>query len=234
MKRTLLLILSVLLCTALVCPAGATENQFVPSITYKDGPTIEKADLGGDPVGSCLVVSSITDAREKTTDIYQEDRDLLLEVYEKLTDGTMKLPLEGDYVIRELVDVSFRKTSCVENPHPHREDLKKEGTVLTVDFDLGVPKDIPVAVLTYIDGEWKPVEKVVNNGDGTVTVVFEDICPVAFCVDPFDVSLPPKTGDEARRELILWTGALILSAAAIPVLLYLRKKSGRKHSRGRK
>ena len=229
MKRILIMLLALVLCIGMVVPALAADNKFVPSISYKDGPEIEKGDLDGDPVGPCLIVSSITDCREKTTDIYQEDRDLLLEVYKKLSDGTMKLPLEEDYVIRELVDVSWRKTTCVEPDHPHKEELKKEGTLLTVVFDLGIPKNIPIIVMTYIDGEWEPVEKVVNNGDGTVTVVFEDICPVVFCVDPNDVYTPPKTGDEARNSLILWIALLVVSAIAIAVLLYLRKRSHGKH-----
>ena len=116
----------------------------------------------------------------------------------------------------------------MENPHPHREDLKKEGTLLTVDFDLGVPKGIPVIVMTYINGKWEPVESVVNNGDGTVTVIFEDICPVVFCVDPNDVYMPPKTGDQARQDMILWISLMAVSVIAIVVLLVLRKRSRRR------
>ena len=228
MKRIVTLLLALVLCAGMAVPVLAADNKFVPSISYKDGPDIISGDLDGTPVGSCLIVSSITDCRDKTTDIYQEDRDLLLEVYKELSDGTMKLPLEEDYVIRELVDVSWRKTSCVENPHPHREDLKKEGTLLTVDFDLGVPKGIPVIVMTYINGKWEPVESVVNNGDGTVTVIFEDICPVVFCVDPNDVYMPPKTGDQARQDMILWISLMAVSVIAIVVLLVLRKRSRRR------
>ena len=228
MKRIVTLLLALVLCAGMAVPVLAADNKFVPSISYKDGPDIISGDLDGTPVGSCLIVSSITDCRDKTTDIYQEDRDLLLEVYKELSDGTMKLPLEEDYVIRELVDVSWKKTSCVENPHSHREDLKKEGTLLTVDFDLGVPKGIPVIVMTYINGKWEPVESVVNNGDGTVTVIFEDICPVVFCVDPNDVYMPPKTGDQARQDMILWISLMAVSVIAIVVLLVLRKRSRRR------
>lgn len=228
MKRIATLLLALLLIAALAAPALAAENKFVPSISYKDGPDIVSGDLDGTPAGPCLVVSSITDCRDKSTDIYQEERDLLLEVYKDLSDGTVKLPIEEDYVIRELVDVSWKKTTCVENPHPHREELKQEGVHLTVDFDLGVPKDIPILVLTYIDGEWIPVEKVVNNGKGIVTVTFEDICPVVFCVDPNDVYMPPKTGDQARQDMILWISLMVLSVIAIVVLLVLRKKKHHK------
>lgn len=231
MKRIAILFLALLLCAGLAAPALAAENKFVPSISYKDGPDIESGHLDGDPVGDCLIVSTITDCRDKTTDIPQADRDLLLQVYKDLTDGTMKLPLEEDYVIRELVDVSFRQTGCVEKPHPHKEELAKEGTKLTVIFDLGVPKNIPVVVMTYINGKWEPAENVVNNGDGTVTVIFEDICPVVFCVDPNDVYTPPKTGDAYRKSLLLWSTLLVTSSAALALLLYRRQRSRRRHRR---
>ena len=160
------------------------------------------------------------EAEEKTTDIYQEDRDLLLEVYEELTDGSMQLPLENDeYVIRELVDVSFT-TECDE-AHDHKEELAEEGTTIEITFDLGVDPDEEVIVMAYIDGQWVPVE-CENNGDGTVTCVFEDICPVVFCVK--NTTPPAQTGDEAGRQLILWIVLMAVSFAAIVILVVGRRK----------
>lgn len=246
MKHILALILALMIGTTVVCPAAAAENDFVPSISYKDGPEIgdavivEKEETEDPenpspqkPVGSCLVVTSTTQAKEKTTDIYQEERDLLLEIYEQLADGEMKLPLEKDYVIRDLVDVSFKKMPCVENDHQHEEEMDQPETKLVATFDLGVPAGVPVDVLTYRNGEWIPAERVVNNGDGTITVTFRYIGPVAFCVEPGINILPPKTGDAFRRELILWTFLLVLSATAIPLLLIYREKSQKKHRRHR-
>lgn len=228
MRRIIGFLGALLMCFMLACPAFAAANTFVPSISYKDGPEIEESTLEGEDVGDCLVVTSITEAKDGTTDIYQEDRDLLLDVYDQLSDGSMKLPLENDeYVIRELVDVSFKKTACVEKEHGHKEQLALDGTTITIDFDLGVGPNTEVIVMVYIDGEWTPIESVTNNGDGTLTCVFEDICPVAFCVEEGAEEEPPYTGDTAGRELIVWIVLMLLCLAAIVVLLAQRRKHTR-------
>ena len=73
----------------------------------------------------------------------------------------------------------------------------------------------------------------VNNGDGTLTCVFEDICPVVFCVEEdYHIGPPPKTGDEFGRKLPLWIALMVVSLIAIVVLvvLYRKKdKDGHKH-----
>lgn len=202
--------------------SGSGDSIFVPSIPYKDGPDIEEGEMDGEDVGDCLVISTITEAKEKTTDIYQEDRDLLLEVYEEISSGEMELPLEEDYVVRELVDVSWKKTTCVEEEHGHKEWLHEEDTTITITFDLGVGPDEDVIVLVYIDGEWVEAVSVINNGDGTVTVVFEDICPVAFCVEKRYI--PPQTGDEAGNQLYFFAVLLGVSLVGLTGLLIWRKK----------
>ena len=224
MRKIMSLMVALLLFVGLVCPALAAESVFVPSISYKDGPDIEDAEADGKDVKGCLVVTTITEARNKSTDIYQEDRDLLLEVYEKLNDGDMELPLDDDYVIRELVDVSWKKTPCVEAEHGHKQWLQEEDTTISITFDLGVNKSTEVVVMAYVDGQWVEAESVVNNGDGTVTVVFEDICPVAFCVKRSTQIQPPKTGDPAAENLPVYVAALVVSAVALVALLIWRGK----------
>lgn len=229
MKKTIACLLALMLCLALSLPVSAAQTDFVPSVTYKDGPEIKDAELSGEGVGDCLVVTSIREAKEKTTDIHQEDRDLLLEVYKEITNGNMELPLEEDYVVLELVDVSFAANGCVEPDHPHEEDLAKEGTTLEVDFSLNVDPGVKVVVLVYLDGEWIPVETV-NNGDGTVTCTFEDICPVAFAV-PDDTRLdPPKTGDTSN--IGLWVAVMLLALVGIvATALIYRSKTKHRHRR---
>lgn len=233
MKKILCLIMALMACAALALPAMAEESVFVPSIGYKDGPEVEQAVQDGEEVSGCIVVTSIPEARERTTDIFQEDRDLLLEVYEALSDGSMELPLRNDYVIRDLVDVSYMATECVGEDHGHREWLAQEDTTISITFDIGIPTGTDVTVMTYIDGVWEPIESVVNNGDGTLTCVFEDICPVVFCVEEdYHIGPPPKTGDEFGRKLPLWIALMAVSLIAIVVLvvLYRKKdKDGHKH-----
>lgn len=232
MKKAICAIAVLTICLTLMCPAFAAEDTFVPSISYKDGPEIIEVEEF--PIEH-LVITSIKAAREKTTDIYQEDRDLLLSVYQQLDEGTMKLPLEGVgsmartggitkkyYVIRELVDVSFT-TACRESGDGHKETLAQDGVTITIKFDLGVDADTEVLVLTYIDGEWDFIESVTNNGDGTLTCVFEDICPVVFCVET-ESKDNTQTGDTARESLILWITLMIVSTAALVVMVAKRRK----------
>lgn len=191
MKKAIALAVVLVLCIAVALPVAAAEG-FVPSITYKGGPGTSEIILVDEResktveegVDSCVVITSIEQARVKSTDILQEERDLLLEVYEKLSDGSMVLPIEEEHVIRELVDVSFEYSDCrVIEEHNHKDErLKAEKVTLKVDFDLGIEKDAKLAVMTYIEDKWEAIESVENNGDGTVTCIFEDVCPVAIAV----------------------------------------------------
>lgn len=185
MKKIISLMVVMVLCIGLVCTAYAAGNSFVPSISYKDSPDIidtddykagsRKADASS--YHRCLIVTSVIEAREKTTDISQEDRDLLLDVYKKLSDGSMKLPLDYDYVIRELVHLSWAD-ACKNADHKHMDDNSE----ITVTFDLGVKKGVEVEVLGYEDGEWFSATSVKNNGDGTITVQMKYASIVAFVV----------------------------------------------------
>lgn len=223
MRRMLSLIAVLLMCAALMAPMAVSADTFVPSIGYKDGPEIIEAEMEDEDLLSCLVVTSILAAENKTTDIEQEERDLLLEVYEKLNDGSMELPLPDDYVIRELVDIDFRQTDCIEPDHLHEEELEKEDVTIELLLELGVKPGTDVVVLVYRDGEWKPIEDVVNNGDGTLTCVFDYFCPVAFCVRDGGSDGPAQTGDTMGDMVIVWAVVLIVALIALVALLVLPK-----------
>lgn len=224
MRKLLSMVIALVLCLSLAVPAYAAGN-FVPSITYKDGPDIEDSIMDGKDVTGCLVVTSIAGAKNKTTDITQDERDLLLDIYKKLNSGEMKLPIANDeYVIRELVDVSFAYNGCVVT-HTHEEWLEKEGNTIVVDFNLGVKSSADVIVLVYVDGQWVKAESVVNRGYGIVSAEFEEIGPVAFCVRVEDQIAPPKTGDTNASDIMLWGGVLLGSVAALLILLVLFKRS---------
>lgn len=222
----------------ILAPEGESEGEqdhpvaqmdFMASVSYKDGPGVEDAVMGGQGVEECVIVTSIAQAKDKSTDISQEDRDLLLEVYEQLQDGTMTLPLEGEYVIRDLVDVSFEYEDCREiEEHGHKdENLAQEGVTLTVTFDMGVGAFEDVIVLVYVDGEWVRVESVKNNGDGTITCVFEDICPVAFVVEDKEPVQNPTTGDAAGNQLVFIIALMCLSAVGIVALVVPKTRKSR-------
>lgn len=222
MKKLIVLAMAVVLCMSMVLPVFAAEQEFVPSITYKDGLDATKATMNGEGVNDCIVVTSIKEAKEKSTDIHQDARDELLDVYAKLEDGSMKLPLEGDYVIIELVDISFALDACVEVPdHAHEEWLKQDGNTVTVDLG-HVNKGLDLVVLTYNDGAWTKVENVKDNGDGTYTIEFEHFCPVAFCAEADAVEKAPATGDNAN--VFLWLALMLAAGAALVVVLMANRR----------
>ena len=144
---------------------------------------VGEGDFDGDGL-TCIEVTNLKQAKEKTTDVTQEARDLLVEVYEALVAGDMTLPIEEDYVVRELVDISFKQKGCVEleDHDPKREELAKEDVLLKLKIDLGISAEDELVVLYYLDGEWLEAIDLVNNGDGTVELYVEDLCPFAFCV----------------------------------------------------
>lgn len=217
MKRLVCLLLVLAVCAGFAMPVLAADT-FVPSVTYKPTPDVEDATMGGEEVKDCIIVTSITQAEEKSTDISQEERDTLLMVYKEISNGNMLESIGSDYVVRELVDVSFKHEECIQSPGDHgnkNEELHHPDVSVEVTFELGVGPATDVVVMVYANYQWAPVEKVQNNGNGSVTVEFDDIGPVAFVVKQDSLTPPAQTGDTAGRYLPLWTLLLVLSAAAL-------------------
>ena len=234
MKKQISLLMVMALLCAFAMPIAAEE--FVPSISYKDHPEVvgvpEIVD-GEDREtldAECIEITPVSDA----LNTQEENRDpaeaLLVEVYEKLTNGDMKLPVPGAdaeeekyYVVRDLLDVSMICEGVHTDPD-HVAELEKPDVFIEIVFDLGVKEDKEVTVLVYVDGEWQPIKGVTNKGDGTVVCVFEELCPVAFCVEDEAKAPPSPTGDKLGKDLLLWVILMIVSSgAAITMIAYQRK-----------
>lgn len=259
MKRILACIVALMICAAMVLPAAA--STFTPSVTYKDAPQIVPvpgvSDAEGRPAlgetwkddiffeymyEGCLVITSVADA-PTSTDIPEDARDLLLDVYEKLCNGEMKLPYEqlglkaSDMVIRDLFDASFL---CGDGSFDinHPEMLEPDGVTIKLTFNIGAGKSDKIYAMAYIDGQWQPVDTK-NNKDGTVTCVFEQLCPVVFCADTSEGgSTPggdtpggntpggntPGTGDVSMIQWIVIASVSLL-AIGVLVVIYRTKFS---------
>ena len=250
MKKIIALFTVLMLCAAMVVPASAA-NEFTPSVTNKPAPDyVPVTDPDGNPaVGEivdeiqeiidyvyelCIVITSVADA-PTSTEIPDDAEALLLDVYSKLNSGEMAIDYEtlfggvdnDDMVIRDLFDVTFL---CEEHP----EMLAPAGEVFRVTFDIGVEPGVDVYTTTYKNGEWVPAVSTVNNGDGTVTCLIEDFCPVAFSVEVEDdepVEPPVQTGDQAGEQLYIWFAVAAVALVAVVVLsvVYVRgmKKNGK-------
>lgn len=236
-KRIFAVLMVALLCTAMVVSVSA--DTFTPSVTNKPAPElVPVVDPDGNPRpgyladkdgkilkyldNNCLVITSVYEAQTDATNIPAEAKSTLLSVYDKLVKGEMTLPYNlhnsnydsDDMVIRDLFDITFL---C--NDHPAQ--LEEAGVVLVLTFDLGVKADADVSVMTYKEGAWGNIEKITNNGDGTVTCVFEHLCPVAFSVATG--STPPgQTGDIPTVGIMGIVALVALLAIAALTVLYIR------------
>lgn len=229
MKRIISLITVIALCMSLLfCVASAEE--FVPSIGDKDHPEIvpvgddvvgQIVDPNGEVVsdvnGACLVITPVSEANT-SKDIPEDAKQELLDVYEQLGSGEMTLPYDEsinpeDMVIRDLFDLSFL---CEEHP-----EMLDNGDRFKVTFDLGVSAGDTVVCMVYVDGQWVPVE-MVNNGDGTVTCYFTNVCPVVFSVKQTET--PPDTGDNLGSSAGLWIALMAISFVAIVACVFIYRK----------
>ena len=237
MKKFICLTLVLMLCVSLALPVFATQGAFVPSISEKDGPTLVpttdetgKTIYGrimkdGKMIGyidqDCLVITPVSKA-ETSNEIPADSKETLLYVYEQLTSGKMTMPYHlhnpnydsDDMVIRDLFDATFL---CGEHP----KMLEPTGVMLVLTFDIGVKADEDVSVMTYKNGAWGNIVKITNNGDGTVTCVFEHLCPIAFSV-PTGNTPPSQTGDIPTVGIMGFVALVALLAIAVLTVLYIR------------
>ena len=236
MKRVFAVLMIVLLCTAMVVSASA--DTFTPSVTNKPAPELVPAiDPDGNPHPGyimdddgkildyldegCLVITPVSKA-ETSNEIPADSKETLLYVYEQLTSGKMTMPYHlhnpnydsDDMVIRDLFDATFL---CGEHP----KMLEPTGVMLVLTFDIGVKADEDVSVMTYKNGAWGNIVKITNNGDGTVTCVFEHLCPIAFSV-PTGNTPPSQTGDIPTVGIMGFVALAALLAIAVLTVLYIR------------
>lgn len=241
MKKIISLLVVLVFCFSLALPVLADE--FVPSITDKGAPEIvpikdgegkdaiaEILDAEGNVIGylyeDCLVITPVSQAKTSTK-IPDDAEKLLLEVYDKLTNGSMSLPYEkfnanlnpDTMVIRDLFDVSWLcgEDSGFEDHPDHPEEVAPKGITIRIIFDLGVSKNATVYTMSYKNSAWNPIVKTVNNGDGTVSCTFEDFCPVSFSVGDSYVTPPSQTGDNGM--LVLWISLLVVATLGLTALI---------------
>lgn len=244
MKRVIAIFAAAMLCVSLAVPAMAAENDFTPSVTNKPAPEIVPVpdDQGNPAIGvicdgdgrvldyvyeDCLIITPVSEANTSKK-IPEASKTVLLDVYGKLLSGDMTIPYEkhstalnsGNMVIRDLFDATF---ICDEHP----EMLEPEGVTLKITFDLGVKAGVDVYTMTYKEGQWNPVVSTKNNGDGTVTCVFEKLCPVEFSLETQDAP-PAQTGDNSK--LPIWGLIAGIALLAIIVLTVIYRMDSKKRS----
>lgn len=245
MKKTISLVLALVLCVSVTCTAFAAS--FTASVESKSAPAVVEvvneageaavATLSGDlPEGmemvtvDALVVTAVADA-ETSDEIPDVSQQALLEVYNGLQDGSITVPFEeldqenaDNLVVRDLFDVSWTEVAGSD----FEKVLEGEDVSLEMTFAMDVAADAKVYVMVYKNDTWQEIQSVTNNGDGTITCVFAHLCPVAVIVEADEtmdvVDLANRadpvneTADAAEASgtnMALWVGILVAAAVGL-------------------
>ena len=180
MKKITAIFITAIMMLTLAMPAFATD--FVDSVTGQPAPGVEDVTIVDendnvveDKGKSGIRITPISEADT----LPDEDRKELEDVFKGLSDGTMDLPEEvedafgDDAVVKDLFDVT---------PDEDVAAAMEDGNKVKFTLDAGVNPGEDVMVAAWVDGQWVMADKVVNNGDGTVTVTMSKLCPVAVFV----------------------------------------------------
>lgn len=242
MKKAFVWIIVLALVSALAAPVSAT-GTFVPSIEEKGAPELVPT-VGEDGE---LIYGEIVDEEGNVLDAVGEDNIVIAPIsasdllpaeeeaklqaaYAVLTDAATNMfklipGLEekakeafGDDITVE--DLIIRDLFGIAISEEVEEMLEPEGVTLTLTFKMNVAAATTILVATQCDEPWSMVEKVVNNGDGTVSVTFERFCPIQFLSKRIE-SGPSQTGDAMGQNMGIWVAVMAVSLSAIVLLVVL-------------
>lgn len=265
MKKFISILLAMLTLLSFSASVMAADSDFVPSITNKGAPefavTIDEDGKGvigylrqedGTVIAieyeDHVVITSVSDA-DDSDEIPEDAKKTLKDVYDDLCKDDTKLsdlcPDLNDLVSSKLGDDKTADDLVIKDLFditPLCDDLKTQlptdGIVVDFNFKVALDPDAFIAAMVYVDGVWKLVPTV-NNGDGTITCTFEEICPVAFLVPAdsatdgvisdgaTDSNVTIVTGKDNLTSILFWGGTMALSLGLIVVLCVVtRRKKG--------
>lgn len=239
MKKALSVILSLVMVLSIGVTAFAAEDDFRPSVDSKDHPVIvpqlfnsisfdalildENNEVvegihlvtGENPDGEIIVTaySEIEVADKRVNVVYMEasykeilDARSLQELHEKIPVGM---------IVRDFFDVTLVGTY---------KDIFKEGKKLQIRFDISADLKEKIMALTRCSDEsgWEFVESVTVNPDGSITVIFDRLCPVIFLTEDAGAVQSPATFDYSTTAL--WTLAVIFGMGSVCMIIASKKK----------
>lgn len=212
-------IISLILAMIMVLSMGVTAfaDEFIDSIERdygaisakiinESGEELAVLELGEE----CLVVTHITEADDADSAVTEEAK-ILKEVYKKLVSGELVPDFEkAGFDPEKMVLIDLYDATLVCDEHP--EQIAPERILIEITFKVNVDAGKNVCAMAYKNNEWLPAEKVVNNGDNTVTVTIEHLCPIVFAVEEGSGTEEdnPNTGSSVAIGMV----ALVSAAAA--------------------
>jgi len=198
MRKVISVMLAMLICASLIFTAFAAEGVFTPSVTAKPAPdVVAKEENAGTPVVEIVdekedVVATFEVADVIVTPVSEVEEDhvseetaaVLTEIYNKLSAPDVKLSEAMPALTEVVKDVDVDVLVVKDLFHVAvSEELAKaleiEGNFLRVTLDAKIAPNQFVVVMVYADGEWIPVEFVVNE-DGTITCKLDVVGVVAI------------------------------------------------------
>ena len=240
MKKAMSLILSIIMVLSLGISAFAAEGDFRPSVPSKDYPEIVPQLFNGvsfdalilddnnevvegihivtstNPDGEIIVTaySEIEVADERVNVVYMQTS------YQEILDARSLSELNElipvGMIVRDFFDITLVGTY---------KDIFKEGKKLQIRFDIGAELKEKIMALTRCSDEegWEFVESVTINPDGTVTVIFDKLCPVIFLTENTGAVQSPATSD--MSTVALWTLAAIFGMSSICMIIASKKRA---------
>lgn len=240
MKKAISLILSVIMVLSFSVAAFAAEGDFRPSVGSKDHPVVVPQAVNGisfdalildennevvegihivteeRPDGEIIITaySEIEVADERVNVVYMETS------YQEVLDARSLRELNEmipiGMIVRDFFDVTLVGTY---------QDIFKEGKKLQIRFDIGAELEEKIMALTRCSDEtgWQFVESVTINPDGTVTVIFDELCPVIFLTEKDDAVQSPATSD--MNTVALWTLAVVFGMGSVCMIIASKKRA---------
>lgn len=143
---------------------------------------------------------------------------------------------DDDLVVRDLFDITL--TGDYADTYQNDGTLSLNGSTvsLNVRFDLSLGENEYTPVVVYkcdAQDAWDvvPAEKTIRNDDGTLDVVFDRLCAVAFLTVPQNVIIEdpdvesPKTGVEEAPYEIAAAAAVLGAVILTGVFAFVKKKA---------
>ena len=240
MKKAISIILSLVMVLSLGVVAFAAEDDFRPSVDSKDHPVVVPQDYNGVSFDALIldenneVIEGIHIVTEKTPDgeiivtAYSEKEiaDERVNVvyfqtsYEEILDARSLKELNElipvGMIVRDFFDITLVGAF---------KDIFNEGKKLQIKFDIAAELKEKLMVLTRCSDEsgWEFVESVTINPDGTVTVIFDKLCPVIFLTEDTGTVQSPATSDFASTAL--WSLAIIFGIGSVCMVLASKKRA---------
>lgn len=238
MKKVISLILSLVIVLGLSIPAFAAE--FRPSVPSKDHPEIIPQLFNGISFDA-LILDESNEVVEGVHLVTHKnpDGEIIITAYSEIetADGRVNVVyMETSYqevlsarslkelhdlipagmIVRDFFDITLVGTY---------KDIFKEGKKLQIRFDIGAELKEKIMALTRCSDEsgWEFVESVTINPDGTVTVIFDKLCPVIFLTEKDGAVESPATSD--INTAALWTLAVVFGMGSVCMLIASKKRA---------